>query len=474
LTHAVTINTDGRRVDDDSASVISNVYVGLKARVDMTGKLQAPREQTQKVSLGSNYRDIHSETLFVPDRTLDIILSIGQSYNLGKRPDDPVFDDTPLFPGRALMPENGTWPGKRPVGSLVDLIGGVSLANVKDPPVVTAVNHIVGSLVDRFGDCQPVVGVIGAQGGQPYLALKKGTARFSDARRALREIAREARKMGLRPVLRCLLMCHGEADAALSRPPLAVRHMLEWRQDYEDAARVVFGQDESVKVVTYATNRAPFSGAIRESAWPAGARILSETHPHMFCHAGAVYGVEIDETKHPDQTGYRRLGFILGKAALSHCYGTGFIPTRPERVYWTSPNSARIECFVPYGGDLVRDESGDIVGYTSDTSAPEYIGPTPDSGPDTARDAGFYVRDKDGSFGVTSAVVDGSNIDLIFSRAGHVGSTRIGYAVRGQSGTFSGTSENTARGIIRGSVGFPLAGSAIETHDWLIPFVIQI
>jgi hypothetical protein len=369
------------------------------------------------------------------------------------------------------MFDTGTWPGLKPINSFIDLTGGVSAGAVRDPPIVEAVNHIVGALVDRFGTCDPITACIAAQGGQGYLSLMEGSARFLDAVRYLRDFARLCREEGSQPILDGLLICWGEADAAISDPYFAFMHILSIRQAFQDAAAYVFGQTRTVKAVIYSTNRAPFSGSLRESAWQGGARMAAEVHPHLFCLAGPVYGCEIDSTEHPTLTGSRRLGLMMGKAALAHFYGTGFIPTRAVHWYWSDVDQVTIECYVPYSGTLVRDESGDIVGYPADNTLANYIGPTPSSG--VARDAGIYAEDKDGTIG-TAVSVSGTTMTVDLSRAGHVGSTRIGIGVRGQSGSLTGTSANTARTIIRGSVAHTLAGSAVSSHDFIIPQVLRL
>jgi hypothetical protein len=162
---------------------------------------------------------------------------------------------------------------------------------------------------------------------------------------------------------------------------------------------------------------------------------------------------------------------MLGKAALAHFFGTGFIPTRAVKWYFASSTQVVIECHVPYSGTLVRDESGLIVGYPTDNTLSNYIGPTPSTG--MARDAGIYASDKDGFIG-TAVSVSGTTMTINLSRAAHAGSTKIGIGVRGQSGSLAGTGLTTARTIIRGSVATALPGGAVPLHDFIIPQILEM
>ncbi|WEZ85758.1 hypothetical protein P6U16_22210 (plasmid) [Rhizobium sp. 32-5/1] len=139
-----------------------------------------------------------------------------------------------------------------------------------------------------------------------------------------------------------------------------------------------------------------------------------------------------------------------------------------------SDTTIRVECYLPDGGTLTRDESGDLVGYPTDDTDPAYIGPPPIGDEATGRDGGWWVKDKDGAFGVISSVVSGNGIDITLSRAGAEGSTTLMYAVRSHSGAVSDTNEDMPRGVFRSTVALAIPGSATPVYDWLVPQNIKL
>ena len=410
-----------------------------------------------------------SPSIWMPSRshTIDLWLGWGQSYANGAV-EDPAYTTTAVHPGDVLMLNQGINPNGSVSTTFVDAVTN----GFNEFPAVSAANYMATRFKAEFSETVRLVVASAHQGGRAYYRLKKGSTHWGYIQRILTDFRTIAQGMDLRPVLRGCMLMWGEADYAIPAWQ-AKGHIRQARQDLMDEARRLFGQDDEVKMVLYSPNRNHFGGSARPASWQIATRQLALEEPELFGVALATYGVITDDTQHPTVTGYRQLGVKMGQGALSLAYGTPRRPVDVTRAYWTSENVIRCEVYVPDGGDLIRDESGDLIGYPSDTSASNYIGPPPSGQESSGRDGGWWVKDKDGAFGVVSAVVSGTpgtllRIDLTLSRAGHRGTTELMYATRSQSGSVAGSNDTGPRGIFRSSLSIAIPdGPAV--FDWLIP-----
>jgi hypothetical protein len=425
---------------------------------------------------GTNYTT--DQSLWMPNASevLDVWLSIGQSYTNGTSiTAGTAYSTSAIASGTALMLSAGVDPGTNVSSTFVDLAG---TANA-EPPILEAIRYMVAQHQAKFTTSVKMVGLVCSASGYRYYRWKKGSAIWDQVQQHLAEIktAAAALSPALRPVLRGVLVCAGESDATQILPTIAIGHIRQMRQDLQDEAQRIFGQTDAVKLVAYANNRAGFSGSLVETAWPIALNTLCASDPELFACACPTYSVETDSTNHPTVTGYRELGALMGRSAYAIAYGTTRPAMRVKNAYWTSTTTIRVNLEIPDGGTLVRDETGTRVGYPSDTADTAYIGPVTAGAADqhTAHDGGWYVKDKDGQYGVLTAVVTGSaGINLTLSRAGHVGSTELLYAQRSQSGAFDGSNANCARGVFRSTVSLSIAGSATPVYDWLLPQHIRL
>jgi hypothetical protein len=411
---------------------------------------------------GSDYEDDGS--LWIPkrDQVIDLIASYGQSYTLGDVA-TPV-STTAEHPGTALMMSAALPMGAPPATAFTDIVA----PSDAEPPIVSAVNKIVSLLEADFTEVHKIVGAAVGEGGQLYKNIKKGDAVWTGFQNVLRDFKRLAEAEGLRPVMRGVVVCWGESDARVIPPWRAETQIRQLRQDLEDEAKAILGQEETVRMVVYSPTRAEH-GENKPTSWGAAIRTVELSEPHLFTISGAAYGVEHDVDSHPTADGYRQLGSKMGAALTRVMYGTGWRSCDVLEAYWLTTTSVSINVHCPDSGTLVRDESNTQVHYPTDPLDPYYIGPA--SGSD-AHDGGWWCEDKDGAIGVESAVVSGSNITLSLSRAGHIGTTKLLYAMRRLSTGDAGTFETMARGIFRSSSSITVNGEAV--YDWLIPQYITL
>jgi hypothetical protein len=455
--------TASRMTVDATGSLISSESVGSGAGTSVDVEEYTWDE-------GTGY-EADQSLLLPPDDVIYLVIATGQSYNKGAAGGDPsgAYNTTALHTGLALMPSVGVFPDGASFSSFTDLVAPDTV-EVKEPYIVEAVNYMVGALVAKFSTSVPIVAAIAARGGWNYYRLKRGSTIYAELERIVKLCSDIAVGLGKRLVVPAIFIGEGESDTSDHTDWQAHSDILQWRADIESTVKRHTGQSERVQALFYATNRGLPTGTVRASPWQVATRRLSLEQPDLFSLYGPAYGIETTSDSHPSVRGYRQLGAAAGRHGLASIFGTGRRCCDVLRAYGTSTTTITVEVYVPEGGTLTRDESGAQVGYPADPDDPAYIGP-PESGDEAnGRDGGWWIRDKDGLFGVVSAVVSGSNILITTSRAFHAGSTRLMYAVRPQSGSTAGSSDDMARGIFRGSVSILLAGDATKpVYDWLVP-----
>lgn len=461
----VTLVDDGREVDDGKTRVVTSLWSDERLECDAAGRLARPVYPGLLYVEGDDYTDAPSYVA-PSSGALHHVHAIGQSYAQGLV--DARESTAAAHAGVALMLDAGVFPLNAPAGGFADLVAGQLGGADYEPPVVAAANGMVGGLEAALGQGPAMLASVSAFGGRAYHELMRGSSRWGETRRIMEAVRREARALGLRPELSVLMIHEGEQDAVLAQSAgafsgasgasveMAVGHIMRWRQDHEDLAREIYGQSRPPVAVLYSTNRSYFAGPLLLTPWQAACREAARRAPHLFVVAGPVYGVEHQEAAdvnpfHPTATGCRRLGEMMGRAALAAAYSTGFQPLDVIEARWVSATEVRLRCHVPWGGSLAIDASGDIVG-------------------DVATTRGFAAETAAGAVTVSAVSVSGDEITLTLGAGAVVGGTRIAYAVRGTSGTLQGDNSDMARGVIRGSVAHPLSGSAVSSHDWLLPF----
>ncbi|WP_156505623.1 hypothetical protein [Sulfitobacter sp. HI0054] len=453
-TETVKVDYAGRRVKVESLKVFTTKLAGREVKMDAGGRTGTGGAPYYVLNTGTNYTTDPSLAAVV-QREIHHNHAIGQSFTQGSVATE--YSTTALHSGVALMLS----PGVMPLGQPAEGFGDLVASSGYEPPVLSAVNYMVGALESALGSSPKMVATVSAFGGKPYFELMRGSSRWRESLRIFREVSYFAQLENLKPVLSVLHMHEGEADAAQNATvEQTVGHIMRWRQDHQEMAEIIYGQERQCVAVLHCTSASYYSGSLRMTPWQAACQEAARRAPHLFVVAAPTYAVEIEPTanpngNHPTVTGYRRLGEMMGRAALASYYGTGFQPVQVISHKWLSSTSIRLDCAVPFGGNIEIDTTFDIV---SDVGASK----------------GFSVETPSGDIAVTAVSTLGKSITLTLASAASVGATRVGYAVESGSGAYSGDNTNGARGNLRGTVTHALAGSAVASNDWLLPFTMDI
>lgn len=457
---------------------VSNPSIGAEEFVDADGAVAREGAPHWRFDEGTN--NTSDPTLVVPADTRKMYGCIFRGQSLGQGKVDTLYSSAAEHPGVALMLDSGVMPLSVAPSGLADLVAGTVAGSDYEAPAVSAVNYVVGALEAKFGWSPPMVAMVANFGGQAYGNWMRGSSRWQETERLFNDFGRIALEQGYNPEILHLCLCAGEEDVTWGGTVDQIMgQILRTLQDHQDLAYETFGQTRKIICVLYSNNRAYYSGDIRLNTWQAAALQLAQTHPDRFVVCGATYAVEFNADEmdpnfnHPTVTGYRRLGTMFGRAMLASGFGSGWAPFRPTSARWLSATSIRIACATPAGANLAFDTSEDVIVVGTDDTDPNWIGTPAVANEATSRMGGFYLTDAAGQIGVTNVTVSGRNIDLTLDRAGVVGGTVVGYAVRGTYAGYGGPPESMARGLIRGDVAYTIADAA-DDYDRLLPFVLTI
>jgi len=437
----------------------------------------APPAIAWSFALGSDYTTDQSLSVWDED-CIAIVGGVGQSFMDAAAAGDAAgpYSTTPRDPGYALMPAPGVVPKGAAFTTLADLQSTYPATPAKEHPFFEMANVILASMQARFGFKRPIAFFGAAHSGYEYFRIARGSDTWIEFERCLTQTVAAIRALGKTPLMAAVAVAHGEADAVSTTARTTYkRSLLQLHADITGLVhRLIPEQTEPVRMVGYAANRATYTGTIRTACGPVAWHELSRDLPHLFGHAGPTYARELAGDAHPTVLGYRQIGADFGDAFVDLVLGDGNRALVPLRVVPLTASSVRIEVNVPRGGVLVRDESGAIIGYPSDTAAYNYLGPPPAGQESSGRDGGFTVRDVAGAFGVVSATVNGASaIDVTFSRAYGAGAV-LSAASLSQAGGTAGSRADGARSIFRGSIGRSIPDSDEVLYPWLAPVELQI
>lgn len=412
---------------------------------------------------GSDYGE--DTTVSLPAASVDLLLmEDGQSYTLGGYDEDPPYSFTARDPGRALMPSTGWFATGASFTSYVDLASTQEFSGTPNEPAWAEACHQLLASLDTLAGATVNTRLIcwsAGQGGQRYPTLKKGSDSYNDWTVALDNCRDVSEALSRTPFPLARSLAHGESDYSTDtrvyKAAEIQRHM-----DRETELSDRLGRTVRVPVLAYLPMRG-WNGTNKIAGSSAALRELSLEQPGRWIIYAPAYAFDHNSDQHPGNLGHRQRGAFLAHGLLRGVLGTGWRCTDFERGWVVSTTSVDLDIHVPDGGTLVEDRTGDIIGDVAGLTS-------------AGCDGGFAVRDKDGDFNVTSAVkLSGLNrIRLTFSRAFHVGTTEVTYAMRSFSGATGGTRSTGPRGIFRADVNIPaIADSTEPLYHWLLPFVAK-
>ena len=464
---------------------------GRELPLGVNGGLGAPyvasaRPLDVKWYMGSN--DLAIPSLIFPRSPFVINNSmLGQSYTLGTAgaegdPTDtetyiPPFSTPPRDPGYATqsMATGNTFfrsqttelpfgsPGIRDLEGLEYFPPGNTRRSISEGMAPEYANQLLAAQQAAMGFKTRQHFIASGRGGYGINWLKPGCPQYKAVLRQ-HAIDREYQiAQGLIPIPGPILWMQGEEDYNTAWEHLVPAYDSSFRQLWSDIC-AVYGMVLPMKVLMYAPMRGP--AGVNTSKLTCQSAVayfeLMRKYPAEYCVIGAAYMWEHGTDHHPTGKGFRQGGATFARAALAHVYGHGpFFPTcvldygdiiKVSSTEWLLPVYTK-------GRPLVR-QAYDVgpIGNPSNTVASTYIGPTPDSGANTACDGGIYCVD---AFGVQIGVIQAAcGVDIPVSSANYSAGRRPLYiklasaptrgaflqiAARSQSGSVGGTQADGPR-----------------------------
>lgn len=476
----VKIDADGcpvSGIDDDGVTVVR----GISGRFGPVLTLPLEREKSPFVIGSDVYLTTPSFELPIgPDEDAGILF-YGQSYtgsNAAVDGGEPADLYDPHNPGWALMPAVGQFPqgpffGYTDLKTTTQVVDGVTQSFGIGGPEFC--RRVLATMYAKFGVYRRLVVIMSYRGGYTINQLAVGSPQYTFLLEGVANGVKTSRSMGRQLTVRAVNFTHGESQLYEQPWRLVRAYQLFFRRLFDDI-RSLTGQTFDPKVILTAPMRGRSDGPEVIPTTRAFQEIVA-WRPDIFCMAGANYGVEHNSEIHPTQQGYRQLAILQALAFEQMVFGQGFIPCQVVHAIATGSTTCKLLVSVPDGGSLIKDTSGSIIGYPASPADQAYIGPG--SGVASDRDGGICARDPQGLLGVTSALVNASElggygglkvIDIIFHRAYVPGATNVMIAPLTQAaGQIGGTQANGPRCAFRGSVAIPISGSTQTLYPWLMP-----
>lgn len=324
-------------------------------------------------------------------QTAYIFVSFGQSNAIGTDNDvDAVISGTATYPDNALMP-----------GSVRVSGGGNSLAplvesgtgSVKETAVSAMVNHFIREHDTTFGVKPTVVGFAAGVGGQPMMALKRGSTGYGYLLAGIEDAVRGLRERSFRKFVTVInwIGSEGDADKFYGMTEgwwrkMALQFFRQVQQDVMERTGETLPPLVVLQPIAY--NPANLHGSVPLPSGGSGALDLWDapvlrgmlaldgvgnirTAPPAYAYP---HSTAVGDGLHRNCTGHYWTGLNLAKVAWAELIGTGWRGCRPslaEKPYFATAT----QIVVPFetqgggpdtaGGDdgtaLVLDSSGDYV-----------------------------------------------------------------------------------------------------------------
>lgn len=445
----------GGRID---AEVVARMLVEALAGSESTIRFD---EIVARDALGAGTAPIYAYlpgpgySIFAERDVLSCIFGMGQS-NMGGATSGAVLEGFPIYPGRALMPENGIRlnAGFR-FGDFAD--AKETLVGTEGATMITSLLTHMCLSADNTGTANEpkFFGFSAGIGGKSLWELSRGSAGYHRSMRGLEDAVMVARRSGYRVVVPAWVWDQGENQTGDGTTRRQYRDMLrKLERDVGDDVMRLTGQATRPRMVINqiktANNAQGLDQAImlaQLDAHEAGFAVLSG--PRYQFEPSAASGAE---TIHLTSAGQNRLGLQAQQAIYGEICGRGWSPLMPLEVTVTSPTTIQVDCHVPTA-PLVIDATGAV-------------------SPAGLRGLyGFDVRLPDGTYAVISSVTvqNGTSLVLTLAAPLTVAWVQVGYAMRRNSD--SSTDDGPvvgARGCIRDSAAATNLYQSGQQANWMV------
>lgn len=375
--------------------------------------------------------------------TLHHLLIGGQSLSTGSF--SAVVSTTQPFNNVSFNP--GVRTGADNLINFIPLVE--TLVGIEGETIASGAANLVAEQELAAGRSHAILASAHGVGGQPYAALKKGTAPFAVGMAQVAAGHTLAAALGELHAVRAVAIIHGESDHIAGNLAYA-EDLLAWQSDYETDARALTGQTLPVPMfycqmsswtaLAGATSRIPSEQLAAADARPD--RMFVVTPKYIFPYVDGV---------HLSGDGTRWLGEYYAKAYRRVLVdGEPWVPLRPRTV----------------------TRAAEVLTVTFDVPAPPLVLDTTlvaDPG-----NYGFEFTDSSGAPPAVTAValVDATTVRVTLAAPPVGGNKRLRYAHTGVAGQPAGPTTGP-RGNLRDSDatvsrhGYPL-------HNWAVHFDVPV
>ena len=385
---------------------------------------------------------------------------------------DTLIATVNLYPDNMFMFESSRGSGKEnpnrgvaPIDNFSPLIETIN-GGWHETACSSSAAHIISAVEGLTGQRIKILRYVAADGGKAYRDLTKGTTSWSTLIQGMIDAKRICERMGFRSVVLGLDFKGGETDTDRDTrmyPQLYTRFLQNLDRNFNTEVKRIFGgQHAEVPIFVEQCSWQPFASwdnRVRQGQLDADARgnIRFTGASYQFDHSGDVI--------HLNSRGQNSRGVSLARAVVFECFGTGFIPLKVEKAYWSSTSTIDVVCQT--SDAIIADTSGLVVSLNGLNGG-----------------GGFKVRNLAGAqeeltiTGITTVNAIDPEISrivrLTVNNPSNIRNVQIGYGLfrtgtTNQSGPIDG-----ARGIIRTIDGITNLYTGAVEYQWLPAFRMEI
>ncbi len=399
-----------------------------------------------------------------------LLVTLGQSNAMGQNTasTDAIAAAIAKYPNNAWMFEGGPRRDDAlPNRKIVPLVESDNGIGQKETEASGWANHFIRDVEAATGVRPNTLSIVTALGSQPYMALSRGTATYTNFLRAIDDAVAAIRAAGGTRIVTVFSWTQGPSDASgvgFMNTSRRVREMQQAARQFRGDVMERTGEVEPPLFVIVNETSQPFAdpwyGPVRD------ADQLLDGDDHMRL-AGGMYHLPYSDMYHATCLGQNRKGQMVARACIAEMFAQGWRPVRPVRSRWESGTQFVVD-FDMAIPPLVLDTSGAVVSVAGLAAL------------------GFLFDDSSGaSPAITNIEVvpsypyPGMALRFTLATMPTGPRARLGYAIQrdaSQSGDYPGQAGPVTgpRGLLRDSAAHVSLYDGKPQANWAPPFVIEL
>lgn len=280
---------------------------------------------------------------------------------------------SPIYPGRALMPETGvklfdealeTTTPRRLFGRMANLVETLT-ANTSETIASGFVNHLIKGLDDAVpGNGARIATFVANRGASSLAQISPGSATFRALIAGVQMTAEAEAAAGRRVVVPGVLFMQGESNLDASGFEYADQ-LERYRRTLEAEVQRVTGQADSVVLFVGQTNAVAGYLPLDRQAIQLCQVDAAQRYPFIRL-AGPVYALPMESSSdapsslvHKSPIGANRMGQMFARAVQAEIFGRGWSTFAPYDARFVSTTVLELRYRVPVR-PLVIDTTGDV------------------------------------------------------------------------------------------------------------------